>query len=69
MKHESTKPLPPTDGRRERRTQHRLRVLIDQMQAGIASNRLDFLVLTERLNELTKEVAELKRQREPVGKG
>ena len=66
-KHESAEPLPPIDGRPERRTQHRLRMLIDQMQAGIAENRLDFLVLTGRLNELANEVAELKRQqREPV---
>ena len=54
----------------ERRTNHRLRKLIDQMQAGIAENRLDLLRHAHRLNELTKEIAELRRQqREPVGKG
>src|SRR5206468_10715663 len=63
--------IPPTrPAGPERRTNHRLRKLIDQMQAGIAENRLDLLRHAHRLNELTKEIAELRRQqREPVGKG
>jgi len=45
-------------------------MLIDQMQAGIAESRLDLLMQAHRLDDLTQEVAELKRrQREPVGKG
>ena len=55
---------------REQRTQHRLRMLIDQLQAGIVENRLELLVHTHRLNELTQEIAELKRQQgEPAGRG
>ena len=52
----------------EQRTNHRLRFLIDQLQAGIAENRLDVHALTWRLNELANEVAELKRQQRDPGR-
>ena len=56
--------IPPTrPAGPERRTNHRLRKLIDQMQAGIAENRLDLLMHGHRLNELTKEIAELRNHR------
>jgi len=67
--HKAVDPAHPTRWT-ERRTNHRLRKLIDQMQVGIAENRLDLLRHAHQLNELTKEIAELRRQqREQVGKG
>ena len=41
MDHKADHPEHPTAGLTQRRTNHRLRMLIDQMQAGIVENRLD----------------------------
>ena len=56
-------PAPPGSHGEERRTNLRLRAIIDELQAGVRENRGAIEILTGRVTTIANEVDSLKQSR------